>query len=287
MSGTPAAWTSTGAVRLGVRAHLWSLRPGERKVADLVLASPEIVISSSVSEVAELAGTSTATVVRAAQQLGYKGFQALKLALGRELAADRTEIADSEDVGGILAAVTAAGAQTVREAGALVPLVTFERVVELLDRADRLLFVGVGTSAPLCQDAAYRFTAIGIDADWRADAHAQALACRLLRHRDVCFAISHTGSTTETLEAAGTARAAGATIVTLTSFARSPLTELSDEVLLAGTRELGPGGLEAMTSRLAYLVLLDALIVAEVDRNADRAAAALQAYGDVLAEHRL
>ena len=287
MVGSTASPAVTGTVLPSVRALLPSLRPGEQKFAELVLASPELVISSSVSEIAAIAETSTATVVRAAQKLGYKGFQALKLELGREISAGRR--APDADTGaeGILASVTAAGAQCVREAGALVSLETFERVVDLLDRAKRVLLAGVGTSAPLCQDAAYRFRAIGIAAEHCADPHVQALSCRLLGNGDLCVAISHTGSTRETLEAVHSAREAGAHTVTLTSFARSPITELSDEILLAGTRELGPRGLEAMASRLAYLALLDALVVALAERNAERSEHALKAYGDVLSEHRL
>jgi RpiR family carbohydrate utilization transcriptional regulator len=272
-------------VLVHIRAHRPGLQPGEAKVADVLLSNPEVVLYSSVTEVAELASTSTATVVRCAQKLGYQGFQALKIALARELAVGAR--AAGTEAAGILAEVTSAGAQCVRDAAALVPTATFDRVAQLLADAERVLFTGVGTSAPLCQDAAYRFTAIGLLADYRADVHGQALACRLLGARDVCVAVSHTGATRETLEATRTAREAGATIITLTSFARSPITELSDEVLLAGTRELGPGGLEAMASRLAHLAVLDALIVAVVRRDPDRAARALQAYGDVLSEHRL
>lgn len=284
---TPDGPAGTGAtVLVHIRAHRPALQPGEVKVADVVLSEPETIVFSSVTDVAGLAGTSTATVVRCAQSLGYRGFQDLKLALAGDLRlAGRTTT--GTEPSGILAEVTAAGAQCVRDAAALVPLDMFERITDLLARAGRVLFCGVGTSAPLCQDAAYRFSAIGVPADYRSDAHVQALACRLLAPGDVCVAISHTGATRETLEAARTARDAEATVVALTSFARSPITELSNEVLVAGTRELGPAGLEAMSSRLAHLVVLDALIVAVAGCCPERAERALKAYGDVLSEHRL
>lgn len=274
-------------VLLRVRTLLPSLQPGEAKVAEVVLASPELVVYRSVSEVAELAEISTATVVRCAQSLGYKGFQALKIALARELSGGPRLPETSGGAGGILAAVTAAGAECVRDAGALVPGATFDRVAELLSAARRVLFVGVGTSAPLCQDAAYRFSAIGVFAEHRGDAHVQAVVARLLDAGDVCVAVSHTGATRETLEGVREARGTGARVIALTSFARSPITELSDEVLVAGTRELGPAGLEAMASRLAHLAVLDALVVAVAGRDPERSARALKAYGDVLSEHRL
>jgi RpiR family carbohydrate utilization transcriptional regulator len=100
------------------------------------------------------------------------------------------------------------------------------------------LFAGVGTSAPLTQDAAYRLAAIGIAAEAYSDVHVQHLHARLLREGDVCVAVSHTGSTRETLEVVGAARAAGALAVAITSFARSPLTELVEHVIVAGTCEV-------------------------------------------------
>lgn len=274
-------------VLLRVRSLLPSLQPGEAKVAEVILSSQDLVVYRSVSEVAELAQTSTATVVRCAQTLGYKGFQALKIALARELAGGPRLPGSADGAGDILAQVTAAGAQCVRDAGALVPVATFDRVADLLTAARRVLFVGVGTSAPLCQDAAYRFSAIGVLAEHRSDPHVQAVVSRLLQGGDVCVAVSHTGATRETLEGVGEARGAGARVVALTSFARSPITELCDEVLVAGTRELGPAGLEAMASRLAHLAVLDALVVAVAGRDPERSARALKAYGDVLSEHRL
>ena len=98
--------------------------------------------------------------------------------------------------------------------------------------------------------------------------------------------VSHTGSTRETLTAARAAGDAGATVVAITSFATSPLTELVDHVIVAGTRALALR-LEAMASRLAHLALLDALLVAAAGRAQARSDAALELYTEVLGEHRL
>jgi RpiR family carbohydrate utilization transcriptional regulator len=271
-----------------VRAHLPALQPADARVAGLVLEQPELVIYKSAAEVAELAQTSAATVVRCAQKMGFKGFHDLKVSLAHELAAFRTA-APAADAGGppaTLARVTRAGAETVRDAGALVDPATFDAAAAAIGRAARVLFVGVGTSAPLCQDAAYRFSAIGVRAEAPADVHVQHVQARLLEPGDVCVAVSHTGSTRETLETVRGARDTGATVIAITSFARSALTELVDHAIVAGTRELGLH-LEAMASRLAHLSVLDALLVAVAELEPARAGRALSVYADVLAEHRL
>lgn len=271
------------------RALLPSLQPSDARVAQLILDEPDAVVYRSVSEVAEAASTSTATVVRCAQKLGFRGFHDLKLALAQE----RATFEDGEQAEHAadprleeLVGVTAAGAQTVRDAAALVDPASFEAAVSALTTSGQVLFVGVGTSAPLTQDAAYRFAAIGLRAHAATDLHVQHLLARQLEPGDVCVAISHTGSTRETLEIATAAKGSGATTVAVTSFARSPLSELVDHVIVAGTREVS-FRLEAMASRLAHLALLDGLLVAVAGRDEERARAALDTYSDMLGEHRL
>jgi DNA-binding MurR/RpiR family transcriptional regulator len=81
------------------------------------------------------------------------------------------------------------------------------------------------------------------------------------------------------------ASAAGATVISLTSFTHSPLTEMADHTLVAGSCET-THRIEAMTSRIVHLTVLDALFVLLVlgDPVAEQA---LAATADVLTEHRL
>ncbi len=271
------------------RSLLPSLQASDARVAKVILEQPDAVVYRSVSEVAAAAETSAATVVRCAQKLGFRGFHDLKLALARERATFQAvqpqPAAAVDERLTILAQVTEAGAQTVRDAAALVDPAAFEAAVTALAGAERMLFAGVGTSAPLAQDAAYRFSAIGLRAEAHADPHVQHLQALRLQGEDVCVAISHTGSTRETLEVVEAARSGGAVTVAITSFASSPLTEIADEVILAGTREVA-FQLEAMASRLAHLALLDALLVAVAARDEARAQAALARFADMLGAHR-
>lgn len=273
-----------------IRAQMPSLKPGEAKVAAVLLERPADVVYRSVTEVAEAAGVSTATVVRCAQVLEFRGFHDLKLALNRELGeVDRPRAQEGDgdnDRGSLLARVTALGAQTVSQAAVLIDPSAFERAAELLDEADHILVSGVGTSAPLAHDAGYRLSTIGLRSVAPADAHVQHVAAAALTERDVCLVISHTGSTRETLTVADAAVRAGASTIAVTSFLRSPLTEVATVALVAGTREVF-FGLEAMASRLAHMAVLDALMVAVAGRSPERAEAALDRYTAAVSEHRL
>ncbi|OLT11357.1 RpiR family transcriptional regulator [Pseudonocardia sp. CNS-139] len=272
-----------------IRMRTAGLSPAEQRVARAVLGEPLHVFEMSVTELASFSGTSVGTVVRFCQRLGLRGFQDLKLRLARESIPVEEqllhEVRSADGPGDVLGKVFTGTARALEEAGGAVDPAAFERIVERLVAARRIVFTAVGTSAPLAADISYRLTTIGLPATFPADVHVQHVTARMLGPADVCFAISHTGSTTETLAVTKAARLAGATTVAVTSFLDSPLTELVDHLLVAGSRETSYR-IEAMTSRLVHLAVLDAIYVSIALRRPE-AQDALAATGDVLVEHRI
>ncbi len=68
-----------------VREHGERLTPAERRVAAVLVASPQIVGFGTVADLAGTAGAGAATVVRLANKLGYEGFVGLQQAVQRDL----------------------------------------------------------------------------------------------------------------------------------------------------------------------------------------------------------
>jgi DNA-binding MurR/RpiR family transcriptional regulator len=282
--------SSAGAsVAERIRAAMPALTPAKGRVARALLAEPIRILRMSVSDLATEAETSVATVVRCCQDLDFTGFQDLKIALARESASEEQQLLDEvrpdDGPAEVLTKVTHSTAAAITELASSVDADILDTIADKLQHAPRILFVAVGTSAPLAADAAYRLTTIGLQATAHADVHLQHVTARLLAPHDVCVAISHTGSTHETLAATRAAKSAGATTVAVTSFVRSPLTEIAEHSLIAGSRETSYR-VEAMTSRLAHLVVLDALFVLIALRRPEESRAALAVTGDILSEHR-
>lgn len=281
--------TAAGTVVARIRATLPSLVPSEARVAHMVNNQPTAVIHCSVTELAGLAGTSASTVMRFCQKLGYRGYQDFKIALAQDatppLRQLQADVLDDDSPSTILGKVVHAAADAVAEASTTVDRATFAEAVEVLNAADRILIVGVGSSAPIVQDIAYRFLTIGLRVEAPVDVHVQHVTAGLLGIEDVCLAISHTGSTRETVAVMRTASLTGAETIAVTSFLRSPLTEVVRLSLVTGSKETS-FRVEAVASRLAHLSVLDALFVALAVRDRDRALAAQKSYNAVLAEHR-
>ena len=72
---------------VSLKGYYTSLSTAERRVADVIMASPHEVVQASITELARRSEVGAGTVGRLCMKLGYSGFPALKLAL----AADVTE----------------------------------------------------------------------------------------------------------------------------------------------------------------------------------------------------
>ncbi|WP_462203054.1 MurR/RpiR family transcriptional regulator [Frankia sp. CcWB3] len=273
-----------------LRACLPTLTPSGRKIGQLILSDPREIVHLTVTDLADRTSTSVATVVRFCQDLGLKGFADLKIRLaGEAIPPERglhEDVTHADSPATILEKILRSTEAALSETTRTVDRTAFARAVDALHRADRVLLIGAGTSAPLAQDAAYRFRTLGLLVEAPADAHVQHVAARLLPPASACLAISHTGQTRETLAGAAAARAAGATTIALTSFFRSPLTRLADVALVAGSSETNYR-VEAMSSRIIHTTVLDALFVAVHLAQPDRAQKAQELTAEVLTEHRI
>lgn len=273
---------SRASINERLRAQSRRLTGAAARISEVVRSEPEAVLGMTVTDLAQKSETSVGSVVRFAKELGFQGFQDLKL----QLAGDLSSAVPHQDSQPLPGRILIETADALRQAVNALDSTAFWTAVEVLAESDRVLVSGVGTSQPVAADAAYRLQLAGIATISVDDAHRQHVAAALLRKGDACLTISHTGQTQETLTVTSAAREAGARTIAISSFAHSPLAQLSDVLIVAGSAETGYR-VEAMTSRFIHLAVVDALFVAVAEARPNRAAATQErAYGAV-AEHRL
>ena len=254
------------------------LRESERKIGEYVRQHAKELVHLSITEVADQTETSEATVIRFAQRLGYGGFSALKIALALELqeTAPSTpgELDLADDVGTIKHKVLESTIGGIRDTAELLDDAALGRAVEAINAARRVEAYGVGSSGAVAHDFYAQLIQIGIPVVAITDPHLQLLSAVQLQAGDVALGISNSGSTRDTLDSLGAARRAGATTICLTRRARSPVTRVSDIVLLASARSRMLDGIE-LTDRVAQVAVVDVLWVAlAIKRGASRDALA-------------
>ncbi len=241
------------SVHARVRAAASALGPSEGRVAAVIMERPDDVVDWSAAELASAAGTSTATVIRACQSLGFRGFQHLRLELARSAPLVPRDQADAAGASTFDDAVDA-----LRLAQESVDPERIEAAVEALRAARRVVLVGNGFSGPPLQDLAMRLSGLGRPVEAPIDPLAQQFAVHSLTPGDLCLALSYSGANVQTLRACTAAAERGATVALITSYTRSPLGRTADIVIATG-----PVGsahdLDPYLARLGHTVVLHAL----------------------------
>lgn len=274
-------WTTSDHVHPTVRiaTAINTMQPSERRVAELVAASPEVVVERTAQEVADLVGVGRATVVRACQSIGYKGYPQLRVALAAELAQHSPATDFGSSALGRIRADVAALAAALPQIASVLDEESVESAVAALIGARRLLVLANGLSAPLASDMAMRLTAIGRASDSIADSIGQQIAARQLGPDDVCVIISGSGANDASLKVARAAKLGAATMIALTSFRDSPLVTLADVSLVVAPAATTFRHELEHTSRIALLVLIESLVEIVASRSG---AGALTAHAQVL-----
>lgn len=245
----------------------------EKKLAKFIASAAKDILYLSLAEVAMQSGVSEATVIRFARKLGLKGFQDLKLHLAHEVMSGPETI--QEDARGgdspveIFAKVFAEHRQTLEDTIKVLDSRQIRKAVDVLSKAREMVFVGVGTSSPNTEDAYNKFFRAGFRCSVFTDSHLQVMKASLMGPEDVLVVISHSGSTKDPIETVEVAKAAGAKTIAITNYSRSPLTKAVDVVLHTASPEVKYRS-EAMASRIAQVVIIDALLTCLAFRNLDR-----------------
>lgn len=266
-----------------------SLAPTGQRIADYILQNAAEVVHMSVTEVAEAARASEGSVIGLCQQIGARGFQQLKLSLAQDLVQPiqfiHEDLKREDDAQTVIEKIFQSDMQALRDTLSVVDAKAMTRAVEILLAAERVEVYGVGSAAPIAEDAHYRMLRIGMNCKVVIDSHMQAISASLTNPKVAILTVSHSGSTQETVAATRLAKEAGAKTICITNFGKSPIQSYVDVVLYTMASET-KFRTEAMTSRIAQLAIVDALIACLALATYDDAVETIKQTSEVLSSKR-
>lgn len=272
-----------------IRVAQPGMAKGASRIADYILAQPEKIVGMSVTELSEETGVSEGSIINFCRGIGLSGFQQMKLSLAQEIVQPvqfiHEDVTRDDDMDTICRKVFHSGIQALRDSLSVLDPTALSRAVDMIRAAKRVEVYGIGSSAPIAEDTHYRMLRIGLDARVVVDSHVQAICASRCDPDVVVLTISHSGATHETVAATRLAREAGAKTIVITNFARSPIQAYADLVLFTMARETS-FRTEAMTSRIAQLCVVDALVAALALADYERSTETLRQTFDVLSIKR-
>lgn len=267
--------------RSGLLTKLQHLRthlpPTAARIAAYIVDHAEAVIRMSITELAEQTHAAEGSIIGLCRRAGVAGFQELKILLARDLVEPirfiQEDLREGDSFDVVADRIFAAHAASLTETRPLLSGDTLGAAVRAIRRASRIEIYGIGSSAPIAQDLAYRLMQLGLDAKALTDSHVQAVAAAMSGPGVTTITVSHTASTIETVTASRYAKEAGARTIGITRLGKSPLARYCDILLYTVAKEttFRP---EAMSSRVAQLAVIDTLVsccaLADPERSIER-----------------
>ncbi|OOF70704.1 MurR/RpiR family transcriptional regulator [Rodentibacter caecimuris] len=271
-----------------------SLTKTEKKIANTVSMSPDLVVQCSLAEISAHLNVGEATFVRFCRTIGFNGFSDFKLELSIELATkdvkDNTvlesEIVPEDDSLKIAHKIQVALTNVMTETINLLDLKQLDKVVKSIRKANRIFLFGVGSSGVTAEDAKNKFMRIGLSVDATGNNHFMYMQAALLTPKDVAIGISHSGYSNETARTLEIAKKNGATTVALTHSLRSPITEHADFVLINGNKQGKLQG-DSIGTKIAQLFVLDLIYTLVVQAEEESATKTKQKTLNVILEQRI
>jgi DNA-binding MurR/RpiR family transcriptional regulator len=246
----------------------------EKKVADYILLNTSNVIYMSITDLAEACGVGESSVFRFCKTLRLRGYQEFKIALahnttlGDEMPQLSSQVTMDDTVDELSSKMLAANINSLTETHNLIVSNDVGEAVDLIIKAERVHFFGVGSSLMTALEAKNKFMRITNKTECSIDSHLQIMSASLMTDADVAVLISYSGSTKDTIEVAKVAKERGAKIIAITRFSKSPLTSFADITLLCGANE-GPLQGGSLTAKISQLYLLDLLYTEYFKRTSE------------------
>lgn len=276
-----------------IQERYGSLRKSERIVADYLRENAGSRLDYSITEFARLIGVSEATVSRVSRALGYQGYPDMKLSLA-EGAGSRPAFAnipfeiDETDslitTSGNLVMMLAANMQGTQR---LLDGDRLQRAITALRAAKKVVFIGVGGAAAMCEEASHLFMKAGLEVAAYNDTYSQIIAAANLDAQCVMVGVSHTGTTMGIANALTLARENGATTIAITNDPESAVGKAANITFAtwqSSTPQVPLYG-DFLEGRISQLFLIDVLYLGLLFMDRSNTSRSLKTTGEALRKY--
>ena len=267
-----------------------SMSKGQRRIADYIATEYDKAAFMTAAKMGKTVDVSESTVVRFAVSLGFEGYPEMQKAmqemvLNRLTSVQRLEVANDR-IGDhdVLSAVLQSDMDKLRRTEETLDRAAFQKAVDAIVDARRVLILGVRSTAPLAQFLGYylRYLSDSVHIVTASGAGAMFEQIVGVNADDAVIAFSFPRYSSTTVKGAQYCRSAGATVIGITDSMISPLAENCDHVLLAKSDMLS-----LVDSLVAPLSLVNALIVGVSQRREKELARRLGALESIWEDYNV
>ncbi len=239
---TPVAAAPTSVID-AILACKDTLADAEKTVADFILEHAQTVSALSATQIAKQSGTSNTTVSRFVRSIGFPSFSEMRYALAREMSAasdagfegERTVSVDN--IAESAAYILENKIDELRGTLAALDEAALRQAVEMMSVARLVMFAGVGSSLPIAQSAAIKFSQARVNAIAASTTDGGQLTAMLMGPEDCLVIISNSGRSDRLRRMMDFAIDQGVQTIVITRNPDSELARLGDVVLKVVARD--------------------------------------------------
>ncbi|NLB89931.1 MAG: MurR/RpiR family transcriptional regulator [Clostridiales bacterium] len=244
-----------------------ALPRAEKAVAEYMAANVSQMSDMTLFMLSEETSVSEATILRLCKRLGYSSYIQLRQAFA--LAANEDEpdspelISSSDEMPEISNKLIQSVNRSLENTKAFINS-DYDRVLNAILKAQGIYFFVSGDATITCQYATAKFNRVGIPSFVCNDIFYQYETAMRLTEKDVAFAVSNSGRSTNVVNSMKTAKEQNAFTCCITQGGRSPLTKYCDVSLYASAVDMTLGR-DSVNKRIVELVILESLYLGVIN----------------------
>ena len=254
----------------------------EKRIADYIFESGELLLEKSVQEASQAIGSSSASLVRFSRTLGYDGFSQFKqkLSIAYAMHVDNKdyfeEVNDTETPSSIKKKLKVRMNQMVETTNTALSDKTLLTVASCMEQAEIIYVYGIGASAIVAQDLSQKFSRIGKQVLFIQDPHLLVVDLSVEKERALFIGISMKGNTKEVVDIGFVAQHLQVPIVAITAKEDSNLGKLATHILQSISGENFQMRTAATMDLMAQLYVVDILFYLYLSEHFDQSYEKLQ-----------
>lgn len=241
-----------------------SFTKSEIAVYQAILNDSEMVMSSSITELAKNIDVSTASITRFCKKIGVGGFAALRLEVAKSNLSkneenpsyDEESVVKASSSDEIINRIVDSTGSNIQILKSIVESDSLDRTIKKIIASRHILLSGIGASGLVAMDFQQKLARIGIFSIYDSDQDLQIVQASSLADKDVVVLFSYSGMTEHVRTIAKIAKKRNVPVIAITRKGNSFIGNLADITLnvAAGESELREG---ATISRIQMLMIVD------------------------------
>lgn len=244
-----------------------------KKISDYILSNPQYVIKSTALDISKKCGVSSASIVRFAKYIGFKGLDELKISIASKNYNDNINIINpiispNDNIKELCDKLMILIKTSNEDFFYQLDKKLLEKAFNIIREARKIHILGIGASSLPAYDLFHKLKRVNFNAFFYEDAHLNAEVFNYIDNKDVVIVFSYSGRTKEIISPVKIASSKKTPIIAITRKKKNPLSNLADILItVPNNEELTRIG--AITSKYSSLIVSDLLYLGCIQKDFD------------------